>query len=403
MIIWNFNQYAEPPGGQFSNPIDIALELTKRGHKIIFFASSFNHYKLAETIFVGKRKNEFMTEQDYNGVKFVFLKTHPYQGNTLGRFLNMLSYSWNAIRVARKIKERPDVISASCPHLFGVFAGYFASRLKKTHFFFEVRDLWPQTLVDMGALSDKNPVTFLLRLLEKFLYRMAEKIVTMPPFAYEYIIPLGISKEKIVNIPNGASAKRFENTAKTNPSANPFTLMYVGGFARYNNIDLILEVAKILENHKSLKFVLIGDGPEKSRLKEKAGGMELENVEFRKSIPKSEVPRVVVEASVFLYVVENFPTLKYGISPNKVFDYMASARPIIYSSISKHNPVKEAGAGINVEHGNAEELAKAVLKMKNLTPTEREQMGKRGLDYMKKFHDIPVLADKFESVYSSIL
>lgn len=396
--IWILNHYAGPPDSQSTRHFDLGRKLVSKGHKVTIFASSFSHNKFREDRLSSDEK---WKSQNYGGVRFVWIRTYPYRGNDWRRILNMLSYAWRVIRVGKGLREQPDVIIGSCVHPFAVLAAYILSRMTKSRFFFEVRDLWPQTLIDLGALSARSPIAWGLRKLEKYLYTHAEKIIVLLPYADRYISNLGISREKIVWIPNGADLSRFGMVTKDRSELNNQCIfMYLGAHGRANALDVILSAAEILQkqNNNSLKIVFVGDGPEKKTLMNMAQRKSLQNVEFREPVAKAAVAHAMTEADAFIFNLEDSPVFKYGISSNKLFDYLASGKPIVFSSNAENNPVQEAHAGISVPARSPHLLAQAIRQLVNLTPEEKIKMGQNGFAYIQEYHDMSKLAAKLESL-----
>ena len=399
MNIWILNHYAGTATSTSTRHYDLGKELAQKGHAVTIFASGFNHHKFVEERF--SRGERWKTENQ-SGVRFIWIKTAPYKGNGWRRVVNVLSYAWRVIWIGRRIKEKPDVIIGSCVHPFAVLSAYILSIIKKSRFFFEVRDLWPQTLIDMGALSEKGPVAIGLRIMEKFLYRKAEKIITLLPYADKYITRLGIPKEKIVWIPNGADLSRYEKIKKyTGEISRLFTVLYLGSYGKANALDNILDAAKILQDKGRIdvRFVFIGDGPEKKSLINYSRLNNIKNVEFGNSVPKDCIYKELEKADAFVLPLKDVPVFEYGISSNKLFDYLAAGRPILFSGNATNNPVHDAGAGICVPPENPEALANAVAELINKSPAERIKMGENGMEYVKKYHDIRLLADKLAAMF----
>jgi glycosyltransferase involved in cell wall biosynthesis len=281
-----------------------------------------------------------------------------------------------------------------------VLSAYVLSRIRKSRFLFEVRDLWPQSLIDAGALSPHSPITWALRTLEKFLYRKADIIITLLPYADKYITGLGIPGQKITWIPNGADLTRYERIEEYQGGGQDlFTLMYLGAHGKMNALDVILDAAKIIQergvNH--LRFVFVGDGPDRNDLIRYSQQKALRNVEFREAMPKSQLFTVMGEADAFVFNLEDLP-FEYGVSSNKLFDYLASGRPVIFAANAANNPVTDAGAGFAVPARRPEQLADAVMQLASLAPAARIEMGRNGQAYMKAKHDIRLLAHSLESV-----
>jgi glycosyltransferase involved in cell wall biosynthesis len=406
--IWIFNHYAitsDLPGG--TRHFDFAKELTKRGYGVTIFASSFIHGIFKEEKL---KRNEKWCVENYDGVNFVWIKTFHYNRNNWRRIVNMLSYSWRAYRIGKKIDassaeiKKPDVIIGSSVHLFAALTGYKLSTYYKVPFIFEVRDLWPQTLIDLGEISPKHPLVIILKKLEKFLYRKAFKIIVLLPRADEYIVPLGIRKDKIVWISNGVDLKRFEVTKNDSDGKSSFIVLYAGAHGVANGLDTLLESARILKqrHYKNITVGLVGNGPEKARLINKAKQGALDNVFFKDSVKKDEIPVILNTTDVLFSGSLTRDIYKYGISFNKLFDYLAAGKPIIFSSDSSNNPIAEASAGITVPPEDSEAVAEAIIKLYNMGEEERERMGKNGRKYVEKYHSIPVLVDKLEKVIKEV-
>jgi glycosyltransferase involved in cell wall biosynthesis len=400
MNIWIFNHYAHPPdvpGG--TRHYDLGRELVKRGDKVLIFASSYHHYLHRETRL---KKGERWRMEDVDGVTFAWLHTFPYRGNDWRRVLNMLSYMIRAWRLGRKLPQlvpkiaKPDVVLGSSVHLLAVLAAHRVARCHNAKFIMEVRDLWPQTIIDMGALNKRSSLAKLLQALERFLYRRAERIITLPPLAHQYLTACGVSKEKIVWIPNGVDLSRFNESEARNTHGPGFKVRYLGAHGQANALDVLLEAARIIHDqmHGEIEFVLVGDGPQKPRLIESARQMELKNVEFRNPVPKNEVSKVLQEADAFVLNLERAQVFRYAISPNKLFDYMAAGRPVIFSVGTPENPVEEAQCGLTVPPRDPQALAKAVIQISQMPKEERVAMGQRGREYVEKYHAIPVLAER---------
>ena len=404
MNVWIFNHYAltpDLPGG--TRHFDFAKELTNRGHKVTIFASSF-HYSLLKEI-KKYNKNKFILES-YNGINFIWIKTFPYKKNNWKRVLNMLSYSYRSYKVAKNYEkigiEKPHIIIGSSVHLFAVYTAYKLSKFFKVPFVMEVRDLWPQTLIDMG-ISKWHPFVILLGILEKFLYKQAKRIITLLPKIKNYIISLGISEDKIVWIPNGVYIDRFSTKKLKNKNTEKFTVTYAGAIGKANNLDVLIEAAKILKGIPNIEFVIVGDGPERERLEKKVLEIGLNKVQFKGSVSKNEVLSYLCNSNILYFNLKESPVFRYGISSNKLFDYLASGKPIIFSAFAGNNPVAEARAGITIPPENPEALAEAILKLYRMPDEERKEMGLRGRKYVEKYHSIPKLVDKLEKVLYEVV
>jgi glycosyltransferase involved in cell wall biosynthesis len=305
--------------------------------------------------------------------------------------------------------NKPDVIIGSSVHPFAVIAAWWLARRYKARFIFEVRDLWPQTPVDMGIMKPNSVMAKFLYIWEKFMYKKAEKIITLLPNAKDYITKLGIDLDKIVCIPNGVNLKNYDNYLENievpeidsfiKKNDKKFKIIYAGAHGPANGLDVVINAAEILEKEDpDVHFLMAGDGVDKNRIIENAKKIKITNITFLDSVKKSQVPIVLKSADLLLHCLKDLNVFKHGISPNKLNDYMASAKPIIMSVKASNDIVEEANAGLTVEPENPKALVEAIIKIKNMTPEERKEMGENGRRYVEKFHSIKVLADKLEAI-----
>ena len=399
MKLWIFFHYASTPDEPFAGPYDLARRLVRKGHEVAIFASSFSHYKFKE---LRLRPGEKWRTEDVEGVKFVWIKTPAYCRNDWRRVLNMLTYGWRVFWIARGLKEAPDAIIGVTNHPIGALSAYCASVVKKCRFFFEVRDLWPLTLVQFGLLRERSIITCLMFVLERFLFKKAEKIIMVWPRMDDYGAARRIPREKFVWIPQCVDLNRYDSLRLYDGKpSDPFTIMYLGGHVNANAIEVILRAAHVLQSEGSnhVRFVFVGDGQEKANLVGLARELDLKNVEFRDVVPRKDLPKVMNEADAFVLSMKNLPGLyRYGISWNKLSDYLVAGRPILLAGDPGYNPVRVAGAGLSVPPEDPDALAQAAKQLVAMSPETRAGMGANGKRYAKQFHDVTVLADRLEAI-----
>jgi glycosyltransferase involved in cell wall biosynthesis len=406
MRIWILNHYALPPdraGG--TRHYDLGRILAGWGHEVTIFASSFSHFsRVEERLVPGER----LRVQVIDGVRFVWIRTIPYQRNDWRRGLNMASYAAGVLRVQHGF-ARPDVVVGSCVHPLAVAAAYLIGAARRAPFVFEVRDLWPQLLVDIGALSDNGIAVRLFREAERFLYQHARVIITLPPKAADYIAPLGVPKEKIIYIPNGVadydqrvpvvndSAARLVAKVKELRQSGQLVAGFIGSHVQANGVDTLVRAARVLHDRgaHNIEFIFVGDGLEKEKSLRLAGSLALRNVLFWESLPKRCVPAVLDALDVTLFSLHDISVYKYGLSCNKIFDYLASGRPIVSSCAIADTPVSASGGGICVPSESPEEIADALVKLASMSTQERHAMGERGKQWVYRHHDATTLAGQF--------
>lgn len=405
--IWMLNHYAlspDLPGG--TRHFDLAYELTSMGYDVTILASAFNHKRHEK---VRLLNGEPWALEEVEGVKFVWLPSFAYRANDWRRLANMLHYTWGAYWVGRrlpKLKPRiqpPDVIIGCSVHLFAVLAGYHLSRHYRSHFLMEVRDLWPQTFLDMGVWREGQLQVRFFRRLEQFLYARAERIITLSPLTREYLEQYSSAwAEKVVCIPNGTRVARFEQVEKSRRrGSRPLQLMYLGAMGLTNGLDLVLQALRIMSQTAPglMECAFVGDGPEKPRLRQMAQDWGLKNVRFEEAVPRAQVPYYAAQADILVLVQKE---VLYG-SSNKLYDYMAAAKPIVFAIFAEHNkPVEQAGCGVSASPESAEDLAEKLLAVAQMPEEERRAMGQRGRAHVQQYHDYSVLARQLADVLEAL-
>jgi glycosyltransferase involved in cell wall biosynthesis len=396
MNFWLFHHYAEPPDGYWTNHHELFREVILLGHEVTIFTSSFSHWSRKDTRL---KPGENYKEETVEGVRYIFIRTTPYYDNGSRRYLNFLSYGWRAFVAGLRAKGKPDVVIGSSPHPFCAMDGYLISRFMRVPFFFEVHDLWPQFFVEVGAFSEKHPVTRVLRWMEKFLLIKAKKIFPLWPRMNLYFEKLGLPQKKIVWMPMGLNMEKIRASVNADPVArSEFVVQYRGRFGLTQNMMQILKAAKILQARDTLipiRFAIVGEGPERESLLEKATELGLQNVTFRDFLPKSEMMRDMGQADVLLGSLPDLPHFKeYGMISTKLLDYLSANRPVIFSTGIQDHLVVKAGAGFVVPPGDAEALAEAILRLAEMPIDRRSVMGRNGIGYLLQNHDVKILAQR---------
>ena len=263
---------------------------------------------------------------------FLFVPVVPYRSNGIARVMNWISYAVTATIAAVRL-PRPDVVYASSPHLLAGVAGLLIARTQRARFIFEVRDLWPKVLLDMGRVSEKSVVYRILDRLALFLYARAERIVVMAPGTRTALQAMGVPADKIEYIPNAADAQDFvpstnREALRDRYSFTRLTGVYAGAHGPANGLDLLLDAADEVRE-LSLDIVLIGDGVLKKDLVATAKRQRLSNVRFMDPIPKTEIPDLLSAADFGIHVLADVALFRTSVSPNKIFDYMAAGLPVL--------------------------------------------------------------------------
>jgi glycosyltransferase involved in cell wall biosynthesis len=328
------------------------------------------------------------------------------QKNFLARLRSHLSFLFSS-SVAGLFSGPQDIVVASSPPLFVGLTGYLVSRLKRIPFIFEVRDLWPDFAVDAGVLKNK----LLIRAsfwLEKFLYKKAALInVLTPAFGRVLREEKSVPASKIVFVPNGADLELMSPATKNNwvrkkyGWADKFVVLYLGAHGLANHLDLVLESAGLMRDYPDINFVFVGDGMVKPQLSARALAENLDNVFFLDPVAKEKVADYINAADVCVAVLKKVFQTTY---PNKIFDYMACARPIVLAidGASRQLVVDRAKAGLYADPSSARAFSEAVLAFYR-QPRLAARCGENGYQYVKKNFSRRKLALKYEKIMVQLL
>lgn len=396
--IWMVNQYAitpDLPGG--TRHYDLATELVRRGFRVKVFASDVN---LALRTRTKLRPGELYHVEPWDGVEFVWVRAAEYQGNDWRRFRNMIAFAANFLRVARRLRAecRPDVIIGSSPHPFAAVAAQRASASLGAHFLLELRDLWPQALIDVGGLTESHPAARLMRFLERYLYARAERVIVLAQGSRGYLERRGVSPERVLFLPNGVHLGHFQPSvpreeARGRYGFTEFTLIYTGAHGPCNSLETILRAGALLHD-LPVRFALVGDGPSRNDLIRLAESEGIANVRFLPPVPKGEIPNLLSAADAAVITLKNAPAFAYGISPNKLFDYMAAARPVICAVPGDMaRLVEEAQAGLVCPPEDAAALARTVRHLLAMPEEARAALGRNGRAHLEKEYRREALVD----------
>ena len=398
---WLINQYASTPEtGMGGRHYYIAKELAKQGHIVYLVAASYTHLlrKLPEAWSPFTIKKEA-------GFNVVWVKMPAYQhAHDKLRVRNWFLFAWKLLTLGKVIPDDPDVIIYSSPSLIGSLSAEHLSKKYSAKFIFEVRDIWPLTLVEVGGKSPNHPFIRFLQWIEDRAYQTADRVLSNLPNSFEHMISRGMELSKFHWIPNGVdlaySTKSVELPKETlkllSSLEGKFIVGYIGTIGLANALDYLVDSAHLLKNETDISFVIVGNGNYKSSLVNKAS--DLKNVYFLDAVDKGHVQRLLGFFDV-CYIGWNKKSLyRFGVAPNKIFDYLLASKPIIHSYSGSNDYVAMASAGHTIEAENPESIANAVLEMKFLPVEVRVTLGHNGYSYVKENHDYSKLAKKLANI-----
>ncbi len=400
MNILLINHYAgsDYHGMEF-RPFYMAREWKKKGHNVTILGADFSHL----------RKNNPVIEKDFqeeviDGITYVWVKTPKYQGNGVGRIKNISTFMWK-LRMNYKMvadKYKPDAVIASSTYPLDIYPAHRIAKRCNAKLCFEIHDLWPLSPMEIGGFSEKNPAIIVLQRAEDFAFKNSDVIVSILPDADKHIKERGFSTDKFVYVPNGilTGEKKeapMESTIQRLQELKEqgyFLVGYTGNHSPANVLDTMIDAAKKTTDEK-VKYVLVGKGNVKNELIEYAKANNVTNVEFLDPVLKDNMDNVLQLLDIGYIGLKKQNLFNYGVSPNKLFDYMMAARPVIYAVEASNDPVSDCNCGISVPAENPDAVVDAVMKIKSLSEEEKIKMGENGKDYVLTNHMYEGLADKF--------
>ncbi len=401
MRVWLVNHYALPPsepGG--TRHYALARELIRNGHEVTVIASSFNH---ATGTQMSCAHGKLRTFKEFGEVPFLLLRVPAYRSH-MARLWNMFVFAFELwLGLGTRTMRKPDIVIGSSLTLFAAFAAEQLARRMRVPFVLEIRDLWPQTLIDMG-MRPHHPAVVAFGMIERYLYRNSDKIVTLLPNASEYMVPRGARSSDITWIPNGVDLEMMPFPKVPTPR-EVFTVLYAGSHGLSDALDSVLDAAAILNKEAPGRFCfrLVGDGPNKRELRRRVETENITNVLFDDPVQKRKIFSLLQEADAFIITAKKTDLYRYGISPNKLHEYMAAGRPTIFAGNSHNNPVAEAAAGITVAPKDSTSIAAAAETLAAMSIDERWNMGVRARRFVEEHHDFSGLARRLEGVLQSAL
>jgi len=389
--------------GMVFRPYYFAKEWIKQGHSVTIIAASFTHIRKKNPDVV----DDFQ-EVSIDGIRYVWIKTPQYH-NIFQRVLNIYAFVSKLNRKAKNIVQhyKPDIVISSSTYNFDIYPAIKIAKYAKAKLVYEVRDLWPLTPIELGGYSKYNPFIIAMQKAENTSYKKADFVVSVLPCVHEYMERHGLDLEKLTIIPNGIIKKDWDKEnikALSNSVLSSFIaqekkkgriiIAFAGAHGQANALQYLLDSALLVDS-RLFTIILLGDGRDKEALQKYSKDKMIQNVFFYPPISKQEIPSFLNLCDILYIGLIAKSLFRFGISPNKMMDYMMAAKPIISAIGAGNDPVAEAQCGITVEPENPQAIADAILKLAALSQEEREVMGKRGRDYILKNQTYDILARKF--------
>jgi len=414
--IWLWNHYAtdmyKNHGGRH---YWFAENLVNKGYEVAIFCANTYHNK---TEYIDTKDKKYVIDKIDN-ISFVFVKTTISIGNGIKRVKNMSFFYFNLFSVAKdyvKLKRKPDIILASSVHPLTMIAGLQVAKKLGVPCICEVRDLWPEAIFSFNKVREKGFLGHILTLGEHWIYKKADALIFTKEGDTDHIKEKkwdtkqggNIDLEKCYYINNGVDLEAFQKTSIENNvedddlNKDKFNVVYVGALRPVNNVGNILDAAKLLKGESDIQFLIYGEGNQKEMLDKRVIEEELINVKIKGYVNKRLIPYILSRSKVNIL---NYSQTQYnwarGNSSNKLFEYMASGKPIISTVKMGYSIIEKYKCGIELDRSTPEELAKAILKIKDMTKEQYENMSKNAKIGVRDF-DFKELTEKLIHVIESI-
>lgn len=406
--IWFINPAAMPPNREMRiQTIKRAQYLLELGYDVTIIGGSFLHNTDINLI---TNSSKYM-EANYDGIKFIHIRTSNYTSNGVKRFYNLLEFHIRLFFLCKKF-NRPDVISHYATVPFGNIVYYISKKLN-SKYIVDIVDLWPESFVSFGLISKKNPLTQLAYKAEKWLYEKADLIIFSMEGGKNYIIEKkwdldsggSIDLTKVHYINNGVDLSDFDRHKESYKIEDPdleddlvFKVIYLGSIRLANDLKQLIDAANILLEHKHIQFYIYGDGSDRVNLENYCKDRHITNVKFKKKyIEIQYVPYVLSKSSLNILNYKKSDIARFGGSQSKSFQYMASGKPICSNVKMGFCPITRFNIGIAKEFETSSEYAEAILFFAEMNAQDYVEMCIRARKAAEHY-DYKKLALEFEKL-----
>jgi glycosyltransferase involved in cell wall biosynthesis len=395
------SQYFPPEmGAPAARVHEMSREWVRLGHQVTVLTGFPNH---PTGVIPPEYRGQWLRRDIVDGIQVVRVPIYAAANKGFAkRIANYLSFGASASAVGPFVAGRPDIIIATSPQFLTAVAGFWLSRLYRVPFVFEVRDLWPSSIVAVGAMSASSPVVKTLEQVELFLYRAASRVVVVTESFVDEICARGIDRSRLSVITNGVDLDLFRPSSRQEARARlglpqeGFIATYVGTHGMAHGLSMLLDAAPRL-GADGITLLLVGEGAEKASLEVRAAREGLRNVIFWDQRPRNEIAEVYAAANVCLVLLRAKQLFKKVI-PSKIFEFMGAGRAI-HTTVDgeSRSIIERAGAGIFSPPEDVEAFV-ATLHKCAANPADLDELGKSGRRYAEANYSRPVLAARYAEI-----
>ena len=392
MKILFISQFAGSPNhGMVTRNYNWGVELLRQGHDVTIVASAYSHYRAEQPEMSGK----FLKPETIDGIKYLWLQGPTYDGNNgLGRIMSMITFSRRMMTVINRIDQNFDLVVASSPQPFVIYPAHKIAKRCGAKLIYDIRDLWPLTLKEIGGISKWHPFIMALQHAENYACRHADLVTAVPQNCKNYLIDHGMKEYKFLHVGNGHVIQEHKSPTplqeehssllKKLKDKNKFVIGYAGTHGRANAMHVAIKALK-KTNNPNIHLIMVGKGARKASLKETAIDESIhQQVHFLDAIDHSQIPTFLSKIDVAYIGGISSPLYKHGCSPAKMNDYLFSEKPILYAMGDPNNPIEQSNCGLCCEAENIDQLATAMNEFHQMSTTALKTMGSKGREWLLK-------------------
>ena len=370
----------------------LAREWVLQGHEVTVVAGSFGHIRFRQPKITGR-----FEEEHIDGIRYLWVRTPVYRPTgTMLRVLAMLAFNLRCMFIGLG-KERPyDIVICSSPPPFSIYYGRKLARLWNAKLVFDIRDLWPLSLIDLGGMSRRHPFIRMVQHAEDFACRKADLVTAVPGNCEDYLRSRGLGKGKFLHIGNGIASDHM--SAETMPEnhatvldqlrkQDALILGYAGTIGLANAVHSVVEAVAMLP--ANIHLVIVGDGAYGSRLHDLSRELRIaDRIHILPPVNRGQVADILKNIDIAYIGMQNAPVYKLGASFTKLNDYMLAGKPILYAVGDPGNAVERSGCGVLCRPETPDSIAAGIRELAALSPEARREMGEKGRAWCKKHNRV---------------
>lgn len=406
MRILTLNHYAgSPVMGMEYRSHALSREMNARGHHCVIVAGTYSHLRQRNPS-TGSLKVLHTSVED---VDWYWIPTGRYRSNGFRRVISMLTFVTRVWLSARRLarEQQPDVVIASSTYPLDIYAAARIARTAGASLVFELHDMWPMTPQLLGGLSERHPFIRIMQNAEDYYCRHADLVVSVLPNAIEHLATRGLTPDRYAVVPNGVDGmaggesqtppESYLNVLRGARAAGRLIILYAGTVGRFDGLDALV-LAVHLANDVPVQLLIMGRGPEEESLKRLASSLGLTNVCLLSPISRSQLQALLALVDVAYAGVGASPLYRYGISLNKLYEYMMAGACVLFAGAADvfNDLAAESGCGVSVDHAIPEDIAGGITRLYRMAPLQRAEMGRQGMDYCQRHFSYRVLAERYE-------